>query len=150
MNATRFFLPLLAAGLLILGGCASTEFIPWEGNTIERGSGGTKKVVNGIDVWQYGTPPMSYQILGVIEDKRDPDEIFLDMWDDVTKKAHEIGANGLILIDTSRRPTSSYTAPTTAEVKIKNGDTITTTTRPGFTTINYEDTVRFQAVRYLR
>ncbi|HEY5791935.1 MAG TPA: hypothetical protein VIS74_01475 [Chthoniobacterales bacterium] len=149
MKRSRFFLPLFAAGALLLGGCASTEFTPWQGTAIEQGTGGTRKAVNGIDVWQYGTPPLRYQILGLIEDKRDPDELFGDRLDDVTKKAREAGANGVILLDSSRRQTGSYTTPSTTEIKVKNRDTVTATTTPGFTTVNYEDTVRFQAVKYL-
>lgn len=140
---------LASAGLLLLGGCASTEFTPWEGNTIEQGTGGSKKVVNGIDIWQYGTPPRRYQIIGIIEDKRDPDELFGDLLNDVTQKARDVGANGLIFMETNRRMTGSVTNPGSTEIKVKNNDTVTATSTPGFTTINYEDTVRFQAVRYL-
>jgi len=143
----RHFSALLA--ILFLAGCASTEYTPWQGNTIEQGTGGTRQVVNGVDVWKYGTPPVRYQILGLIEDKRDPDEVFGDLLNDVTKKALEVGANGVILLDASRRPTSTFTTPSTTEVKVRNRDTVTATTTPGFTTINYEETVRFQAVKYL-
>ena len=149
MKPASLFAVLGTFTLLAFVGCASTEFTPWQGTAIEQGTGGTKKVVNGIDVWQYGTPPQRYQIIGLIEDKRDPDELFGDFLGDVTKKAQEVGANGLILLDSSRRPVSTFTTPSTTEVRVKNRDTVTATTTPGFTTVNYEETVRFQAVKYL-
>jgi len=45
---------LLFVALLSVG-CASTEFQAWEGrNSVVEGRGGTKTVVDGMDVWTFG------------------------------------------------------------------------------------------------
>jgi len=51
---------------------AKTTFSAYEGPArVEEGQGGTKISKNGIDYWTSGTPPRRYQIVGMIEDKRD-------------------------------------------------------------------------------
>jgi ABC-type nitrate/sulfonate/bicarbonate transport system substrate-binding protein len=38
--------------------CTSTDFQSWEGgNSVVQGHGGTRKVVDGMDVWTHGDPP---------------------------------------------------------------------------------------------
>lgn len=146
MKFPAFLLTLGAA--FFLSGCASTEFTPWVGTSIQQGTGGTRKVVNGVDVWQYGTPPRRYQMLGLIEDTREEGNVFSDMLDDVTKKAREVGADAVILLDADRRQTGFTSSPSTTTVKVKK-DTATATTFGGETSVTYEDKVRFQAVKYL-
>jgi hypothetical protein len=34
------------------------------------GQGGAAKTINGVDIWQIGTPPRKFQIIGFIEDSR--------------------------------------------------------------------------------
>jgi len=62
-------LALVAAiGTLPLG-CAvysNASYSAWEGPSLYTGTGGTKKTVDGIDIWQVGTPPCSFQVLGLI------------------------------------------------------------------------------------
>jgi hypothetical protein len=49
----------------------STDFQSWEGrNSVVEGHGGTRKVVDGMDVWTHGDPPRRFQVLGIIEDER--------------------------------------------------------------------------------
>ena len=59
---------LLTLSLLILIGCASTQYTEFEGGKVKEGSGGAKKVVDGVDIWTRGTPPRKYQIIGVVND----------------------------------------------------------------------------------
>ena len=56
-----------------LTGCASTNYQQFEvrnGSQIVEGQGGTKEEINGYEIWDNGTPPRRYQVLGVtaIED----------------------------------------------------------------------------------
>lgn len=49
-----------------LSGCASVNYEPFEGaNAVQRGAGGTKSVVEGVDIWSYGSPPRPYRIIGM-------------------------------------------------------------------------------------
>ena len=51
---------------LVLSGCATVSYQPYEGsNNIHAGRGGTKVVSNGIDFWANGEPNRRYKILGV-------------------------------------------------------------------------------------
>ncbi len=60
----QLLLILIAA---ILVGCATANFQPYEGrNNLYEGDGGTKDVVEGIEIWANGTPPRKYSILGVV------------------------------------------------------------------------------------
>ncbi|HEU0048722.1 MAG TPA: hypothetical protein VFQ43_14090, partial [Nitrososphaera sp.] len=64
------------AGLVVIAalsffGCTSTDFQSWEGrSSVVEGHGGTRKIVDGMDVWTHGDPPRRFQELGIIEDDR--------------------------------------------------------------------------------
>jgi len=63
LSATTGFIVLLA-------GCAlytSTRFTEYRGPSEFEGNGGTVRTVDGIDVWQTGTPNRKFKVLGVIE-----------------------------------------------------------------------------------
>lgn len=63
MSASR----LVAALTLLLAACATASFQPYEGrDAVREGAGGTKLVVDGVDIWANGTPPRRYEILGVV------------------------------------------------------------------------------------
>ncbi|MFV0337103.1 MAG: hypothetical protein ACK5LK_02515 [Chthoniobacterales bacterium] len=143
------YMVLTTLALIFFSACATTEFLPWEGTSIETGTGGTRKVVNGIDVWQYGSPQGRYQIIGLVQDTRDPDASFGDLFDDVTKKAAEAGADAVILVNSERYQTGITGAPTVTESKIKKNK-VTTTSSPGTASIDYEEKSIFKAVKYLR
>src|SRR5437660_12614299 len=56
---------LLAITVLCVG-CTSTDFQSWEGrNSVVEGHGGTRKVVDGMDVWTFGDPPRRFKVLGI-------------------------------------------------------------------------------------
>jgi hypothetical protein len=67
---TRCILLLTTISLI---GCASTDYQPVEssGPLVGQGQWGTRKVVNGVDIWTSGAPPRKYRVLGVINDTRD-------------------------------------------------------------------------------
>ena len=58
--------------LVLLPSCSSlvtsTQFKPWSGHDVYLGQGGTKRAVNGIDIWENGEPDRTYKVLGVLED----------------------------------------------------------------------------------
>ncbi|AEV27729.1 hypothetical protein Dsui_3399 [Azospira oryzae PS] len=61
----RIFLAIALA--VLLSGCATVDFQPYEGkNNSYEGNGGTKVVVDGIDFWANGTPPRKYTIIGMV------------------------------------------------------------------------------------
>ena len=60
---------LFAVSVVLLVGCAHTNYQQFEGRNgpqIIEGQGGTKDVVNGYEIWDNGTPPRRYQVLGVV------------------------------------------------------------------------------------
>lgn len=51
---------------------AKVTYSAYEGKpVIKTGEGGTKVSKNGIDYWTSGEPPRRFQVVGMIEDKRD-------------------------------------------------------------------------------
>ena len=79
---------------------AKITFSGYEGPPlIETGRGGTKIAKNGIDYWTSGSPPRRYQVIGIIEDKRD------ETWDGghaigsptVAKKVKAAGGDAVIM-----------------------------------------------------
>lgn len=109
----------LIAMLLLLGGCASTQYKAYEGrgNVIE-GRGGTRVVVDGMDLWENGEPPRKFKLLGLIEDER-PGAIILmgQLPGDMVKKAREVGGQALLKINSQSQiigyQTSGYASATT-------------------------------------
>ena len=62
---------------------AKIDFSAYEGPPqVQVGTGGTRIVKNGIDYWTSGTPPRRYQVIGMVQDRRD------ETWDG----GHAIGS----------------------------------------------------------
>ena len=81
-------------------GCATTTFKPFEAkvNAFE-GQGGTKEIVEGMEIWDYGTPPRKFMILGMIDDSRSGSRISMSsLKSDVVVKAKEVGGDALIQV----------------------------------------------------
>ena len=112
-STTAHLAPLLAA-VLILAGCSTTDFQSWEGrNSVIEGRGGTKKVVDGMDVWTNGDPPRRFRILGIIDDERPGGIIpMAELKHDIVKKAREHGGDAVILLSSSSQLAGYYTAST--------------------------------------
>jgi hypothetical protein len=78
-----------------------------------EGQGGTKKVVDGMDVWTNGDPPRRFRILGVIDDERPGGLIpMAKLKHDIVKKAREQGGDAVILLSSSSQLAGYYTAST--------------------------------------
>jgi hypothetical protein len=90
---------LLVAALLGLVSCATTTFtaLPPQGDGVYAGRGGTKSVLDGMDIWSDGDPPRRYRVLGLIEDQR-PSEAkpVSQLGADVVSKARAVGGQALI------------------------------------------------------
>jgi hypothetical protein len=63
--------------------------------------------VNGIDFWTTGAPPHRFQVLGIFVDKRPTGWISGNAVGSksIATKAHELGADGVIVLDQSSRVT---------------------------------------------
>jgi len=96
----RYAMPLLlVAALLGLASCATTTFtaLPPQGDGIYQGRGGTKSVLDGMDIWSDGDPPRRYRVLGLIEDQRPREaKSVSQLGADVVSKARAVGGQALI------------------------------------------------------
>jgi hypothetical protein len=104
-----FFLLIVAVAFV---GCTSTEFQSWEGrNSVVEGRGGTRKVVDGMDVWTHGDPPRRFQVLGIIEDNRPGGIIpMAQMKHDIVAKARQSGGDAVILVSSQSQLAGYYTS----------------------------------------
>ena len=94
---------IVAIGLalvFVLTGCASTEYKKFEGkNSVVEGKGGTKVVVEGMEVWDNGDPPRKFSVLGIIDDVRPGGIIPMSqLRRDMVRKAREAGGDALVEI----------------------------------------------------
>jgi hypothetical protein len=104
----------LMISCLLSVSCKTTEVALYEGgDRIITGTGGTKQVIQGIDVWDYGTPPRAYKILAVISDERFASglvgkALMDEMYTDLATKAIEHGGDAII-VQTSDTETTGFT-----------------------------------------
>lgn len=101
---------LLAASLL--AGCATTEYKAFEGkgNVIE-GKGGTKVVVDGLEIWDNGEPPRKFKVLGIIDDERPGGLIPMSqLRSDMVKKAREAGGDAVVQLNSQSQIAGYYTS----------------------------------------
>lgn len=127
----KFFVAAIAM-LVLLGGCASTQFKVYEGrgNVIE-GHGGTRVVVDGMDIWENGEPPRKFKFLGLIEDERPGGIIPMgQLQGDIVKKAREVGGQALIKINSQSQimgyQTSGFASANTLGTTTRAAGTSTT------------------------
>ncbi len=80
--------------------CASTDYATFEGGKIIQGTGGTKKLVDGMEIWTNGSPPRKFRIIGIIDDARRQALIPMASYEaDLVKKAKEAGGNAIVILD---------------------------------------------------
>jgi hypothetical protein len=64
---------------------------------IRAGGQGTRKIVDGVDIWTTGEPPRKYQVLGIINDERVQAPFEMQRYyHDVAAKVKQAGGNGAI------------------------------------------------------
>lgn len=95
--------PILLIAVVLSCGSCSTDFQAWEGrNAVIEGHGGTRKVVDGVDIWTTGDPPRRFRIIGVIEDERPGGPLYMaQRKHEIAQKAREHGGNAVIMISSS-------------------------------------------------
>lgn len=96
----------------LLAGCATTEYKAFEGksNVIE-GKGGTKVVVNGMEIWDNGEPPRKFKVLGIIDDERPGGLIPMSqLRSDMVKKARDAGGDAVIQMNSQSQIAGYYTS----------------------------------------
>ena len=112
---------LLVSVFTLFVGC-STTYQSFEGNgqAIE-GQGGTKEVIDDMDVWNYGTPPYKYTLIGVIDDKRPGGPLYMSsIYRDAVSKAKEAGGDAIIIESNESEVTGSYNTGSTGYVAGNN------------------------------
>jgi hypothetical protein len=107
---TMPFYLLLTGFLLAVTGCATTEFKPFEAKVNNyEGKGGTKTIVEGMELWDNGDPPRTYKILGIIEDRRGSGIIpMASLHSDIVQKAREVGGDAVIHVSSQSHITGMY------------------------------------------
>jgi hypothetical protein len=76
-----------------------------------EGRGGTKKIVDGVDVWTFGDPPRRFQVLGIIQDNRPGGIIpMAQMKHDIIAKARQSGGDAVIFASSASQLQGYYTA----------------------------------------
>ncbi|HZS18169.1 MAG TPA: hypothetical protein VFA51_09595 [Candidatus Udaeobacter sp.] len=96
----------LLLGAACLTGCASTNYEALEssGPIVAQGQYGTRKVVDGIDIWTFGAPPRKYRVLGVINDTRGGGLIpMAGYYSGVAAKVKQYGGNAAIEVSSQRQ-----------------------------------------------
>jgi len=103
---------LLVTLTFLCTSCTSTDFQSWEGrNSVVEGHGGTRKVVDGMDVWTHGDPPRRFKVLGIIEDERPGGIIpMARLKHDIVQNARASGGNAIILVSSASQLAGYYTA----------------------------------------
>src|SRR6266571_7525364 len=102
---------LLVTLTFLCASCTSTDFQSWEGrNSVVEGHGGTRKVVDGMDVWTHGDPPRRFQVLGIIQDERPGGIIpMAQLKHDIVQKARAAGGNAVIFVSSESQLAGYYT-----------------------------------------
>ena len=91
---------LITFAAAVLTGCVSTNYSTFEGGGVIEGTGGTKKTVEGVDIWDNGSPPRKYKIIGIIDDDRPDSLISRSMQNKaLVKKAKEAGGDAIIMVE---------------------------------------------------
>lgn len=100
------------AALMILAACATTEFKPFEAkDNLFEGKGGTKTVVDGMEIWDNGDPPRKFKVLGIIDDERPGGVIPMSkLRSDMVAKARETGGDALVQLGNQSQISGYYTS----------------------------------------
>jgi hypothetical protein len=86
--------------IVIASGCASTGYSTFEGGKIIQSSGGTKETVDGMDIWNYGSPPRKFRIIGIIDETRRQSLIGMIGYESgLVKKARGAGGDAIVILD---------------------------------------------------
>jgi len=144
-----------AANLALAG-----DFIAYEGkDSIQEGTGGEKKTVDGIDFWSNGAPPRKFKLLGYINDARLKSGLIgklrmSGLESSIAKEAKQVGGDAVILADASAE-TTGYVgmSNTSAQASATNYGNQTTaqehSSTTGATVAVQKQHSRYAVVKYL-
>jgi hypothetical protein len=137
---------VFAAFGLVLSGCV-TDYYPYQGGSPMMGQGGAAKTINGVDIWQIGTPPRRFQIIGFIEDSRPggpPSMAQRDSALAAAAKAH--GGDGVLIQSDAVQYLGTVT---TGSASTTYGNTSAFTTGTTFSAPMVRREGRFFVIKYL-
>jgi hypothetical protein len=92
-------------------GCATTEYKTFEArDNLYEGKGGTKVIVDGMEIWDNGDPPRRFRVMGIIDDQR-PGAIIpmAQLRGDMVKKAREAGGDAVVQLGNQSQIAGYYT-----------------------------------------
>jgi hypothetical protein len=148
MKTNRAFALLMAFSLSLTAGCANTEYKSFEGKAnVFEGTGGTKVVVDGMEVWDNGEPSRKFKVLGIIEDERPSGIIpMAQLRNDMVKKAQEVGGDAVVQLGSQSQIAGFYSSGTATAYSHGNsatayGSSITMPVR--------RNTAKFAVIKYL-
>lgn len=146
MKKSIALITILAASLF--AGCATTEYKAFEGKgNIVDGQGGTKVVVDGMEIWDNGEPPRKFKVIGIIEDERPGGLIpMMQLRADMVKKARAAGGEAVIQMDNQSQVAGAYTSGSASAYRYGNsanayGSSTTMAIR--------RNTARFAVIQYV-
>lgn len=104
------FLVVLTASFM--AGCATTEYKSFEGkDNLFEGKGGTKVVIDGMELWDNGEPPRKFKVLGIIDDERPGGLIpMAQLRSDMVGKARAAGGDAVIQLGSQSQIAGYYTS----------------------------------------
>ena len=125
MKRMLYRFAVLSVLTLLCVSCTSTDFQSWEGrNSVVEGHGGTRKVVDGMDIWTHGDPPRRFKVLGIIEDERPGGIIpMARLKHDIVQKARANGGNAVIFVSSASQLAGYYTAGSASAYSYGNSAT---------------------------
>lgn len=102
----------MVLAVLLVAGCATTEYKSFEGKTnVFEGKGGTKVIVDGMELWDNGEPPRKFKVLGIIDDERPGGLIpMAQLRSDMVEMAREAGGDALIQLGSQSQIAGYYTS----------------------------------------
>jgi hypothetical protein len=151
---------MFAAAALLMASC-STDYQPLESRApvVRQGGYGTRKVVDGVDIWTSGEPPRKYQVLGIINDERLQAPFEMQRYyHDVAAKVKKAGGNGAIeaysnsqitAIVTNSYTTSSGRVSAYGAGNVAFGQYSGSSNTTGFAAAQEHHSARFVVVKYL-
>jgi len=126
---------------------------------VREGGYGTRKVVDGVDIWTTGEPPRKYQVLGIINDERLQAPFEMQRYyHDVAAKVKQAGGNGAIeaysksqvtAIVSSSSTISSGTASAYGAGNVAVGQYSGSSNTTGWSAAQQNHSARFVVVKYL-
>jgi hypothetical protein len=126
---------------------------------VREGGYGTRKVVDGVDIWTTGEPPRKYQVLGIINDERVQAPFEMQRYyHDVAAKVKQAGGNGAIeaysnsqitAIVSNSSTTSSGTVSAYGAGNVAFGEYSGSSNTTGWTAAHQNHSARFVVVKYL-